>query len=164
MNGTWCTTIFGSKLIRQVPESFVSDAWKIAFGRRLMPRDFTNCPLNNSRSGSEQLVSRLTGRCEDEPLEPSPRNGIEGKSHRNRFLKRGINLCLCHAPSVDHCPDNQGFAFRASVAYSPPIRLFRSRMWRPLATRIRNTKFSDSRAAPASINARRFTGLRSSVL
>ena len=25
-----CTTIFGSKLIRQVPESFVSDAWKIA--------------------------------------------------------------------------------------------------------------------------------------
>jgi hypothetical protein len=30
-------------------------------GRRLTPRDFTDCPLNNFPSGSKRLVSRLTG-------------------------------------------------------------------------------------------------------
>src|SRR3954454_13004778 len=35
-------------------------------GRRLMPRDFTDCPLTSFPRGSERLVSRLTGLCEDE--------------------------------------------------------------------------------------------------
>ena len=34
-------------------------------GRRLTPADFTDCPLNNSASGSERLISRLAGRRED---------------------------------------------------------------------------------------------------